>query len=259
MFAIGFLIVGAIFLAGLFLVSKLLPPGKWRAIFILGVLASIFAYPFLHLVRPSYIKFKELCRQQSSPTIVKTKTVDYILLNSGFSSDCTEGQAYIANTCYLGFDCSKRVGSNARHEVVTELHRYTKKSDADPSCGLECFDVQKIAKPETTFGYLLHSSRTRAGYMAGDERKVTIDYPHLRGEEQIPFWRWLRFSDAILEDATEGDMAFTTRYYYLPYGPITVLGLASGSAPAEQCPLPPSVDARDVYKPKRPFTSSGPR
>ena len=259
MFAIGFLIVGVIFLAGLFFASKLLPPGKWRSIFILGVLSFIFAYPFLHLVRPSYIKFKELCLQQSPPTIVKTKAVDFILLNAGYSSDCTKGPAYIANSGYLGFDCSKIVGSNARHEVVTEFYRYTKKSSAASTCGLECFDAKKIANPETHFGYLVHRSRTRAGYLAGDERRVTLDYPDSKGEEQIPFWRWLRFNDAILVDATEGDMAFTTHYFYLPYGPITVLGLSSGSAPAEQCPRLPSVDPRDVYKPKRSPTSSGPR
>lgn len=252
MFAIGFLIVGAIFLTGLFLAGKLLP-GKWRLPFILGVLGFISAYPFLHLVRPSYLAFKELCQQQRPPTIVKTKVVDFILLNSGYSSDCTNGPAYIANSGYLGFDCRKTDAG------VIELYRYTKKSGADSTCGLECFDVEKIAKPETIFGYFDKSSRTRAGYMLGDERRVTMDYPNARGEKQIPFWRWLKFSDAILVDATEGDMAFTTHYSYLPYGPITVLGLASGSAPSEQCPRPSSVDPRDVYKPKRLAPSLDPR
>lgn len=256
MFAIGFFIVGALFLAGLFVASKLLPPGKWRHLFILGVLASIFAYPFLHLVRPSYFKFNELCLHPSPPTIVKTKAVDFILLDAGYSSDCTKGPAYIAKSGYLGFDCRK-IGSNSRHEGVRELYRYTRRSGGDSACGLECFDAEKIATPEANFGYFDNSSRTRAGYLAGDERRVTVDYPDSKEARQIPFWQWLRFNDSILVDVTEGDVAFTTHYFYLPYGPITVLGLASGSAPAEQCPRSPGVDPRYVYKPKHPPTAFG--
>lgn len=247
MFAIGFLIIGAIFIGCLFLASKLLPD-RWRHPFVFGVITVISTYPFLHLVRPSYKAFKELCQHQRPPTIVKTKAVDFILLNRGNSSDCTGGPAYIGNSGYLGFDCR----TNAVDNGVIGLYRYTKRSGADSACGLECFDVEKIVKPETVFGYFDNSGRTRAGYMVGDERKVTIDYPAMRSEEQIPFWRWLRFNDYILVDATEGDMAFTTGYSYLPYGPLTILGLASGSAPAEQCPWPAEVDPRDVYKPKPP-------
>jgi hypothetical protein len=250
MFAIGFLIAGALFLAGLFLASRLLPKGKWRLLLILGVLAAIVLYPFLHLVRPSYAKFRELCLHPSPPTIVKTKAVDFILLDGGYSSDCTKGPAYIAKLGYRGFDCRQIVGSNSRHEVVAQLYRYTKRPSASPDCGLECFDVEKIAIPEANFGYFDHSSRARGGYMAGDERRVTIDYPISKEDKQIPFWRWLLFNDSILVDVTEGDMAFTTDYYYLPYGPITILGLASGSAPAEQCPRNSGVDPRNVYTPK---------
>jgi len=257
MFAIGFLIFGVLFLAGLFVASRLLPPGKWRSLFVLGVLASIFAYPFLHLVRPSYIKFNELCLHPSTPTILKTKAVDFILLDAGYSSDCTKGPAYIAESGYLGFDCRKRVGLNSRNEAVTELYRYTRKSGGDSACGLECFDAERIVTPEANFGYFDHSSRTRGGYLAGDERKVTVDYPHSKEGKEVPFWRWLRFTDTILVDATEGDMAFTTHYFYLPYGPITVLGLASGSAPAEQCPRPADMDPRFVYRAKRPSTAVG--
>lgn len=257
MFAIGFFIAGLLFLVGLFFVSRLLPSGKWRPLFILGVLASVFVYPFLHLVRPSYGKFKELCLHPSPPTILKTKLVDYILLDAGYASDCTKGPAYIAKFGYLGFDCRNSVTSNSENNFVSELYRYTRRSGADLACGLECFDAEKIAKPEANFGHFDHSSRTRGGYLAGDERRVTIDYPGSKHEEQISFWRWLRFSDTILVDVTEGDMAFTTRYYYLPYGPITILGLASGSAPAEACPWPAGVDPRDVYKPKHPPTALG--
>jgi len=257
MFAIGFFIVGVLFLAGLFLASRLLPPGMWRGLFILGVLASIFVYPFLHLVSPSYIKFKELCLHPSPPTIVKTKAVDFILLDAGYSSDCTKGPAYIAGSGYLGFDCRKIVGSNARHEVVAELYRYTMRSGVDPACGLECFNAERIPAPEARFGFFDHTSRTRAGYLVGDERVVTIDYPRSREDKQIPFWRWLRFSDTFLVDAVEGDMAFTTNYSYLPYGPITVLGLASGGAPADQCPLHPGVDPRSIYRPKHPPADMG--
>lgn len=247
MFAIGFLIIGAIFIGCLLLASKLLPE-RWRHPFVLGVLAVISTYPFLHLVRPSYKTFKELCQHQRPPTIIKTKAVDFILLEWGYLSDCTGGPAYIANSGYLGFDCR----TNAVDKEAVALYRYTKKPDSDSNCGLECFDVEKILKPETSFGYFDHSSRTRAGYMVGDEKRVTIDYPAMRSEEHIPFWRWLRFDDYILVDAADGDMAFTTRYSYLPYGPLTILGLASGSAPAEQCPWPPKVNPRDVYKPKHP-------
>jgi len=249
-FAIGFLIAGALFLAGLFLASRLLPKGKWRPIFILGVLAAIMVYPFLHLVRPSYAKFKDLCLHPSPPTIVKTKAVDFILLDAGYSSDCTKGPTYIAKLGYLGFDCRKIVGSNSRHEVVAGLYRYTRRLGGNSACGLECFDVEKIAAPEANYGYFDRSSRTRAGYLAGDEKRVTIDYPVSKEEAQIPFWRWLRFNDSILVDVAEGDMAFTTHYYYLPYGPITILGLASGSAPTEQCPRNSGVDPRNVYIPK---------
>lgn len=246
MFAIGFFIVGALFLAGLFFASRLLPVGKSRALFIGGVLAFIFAYPFLHLVRPSYVKFKELCLQSPAPSIIKTKAVDFILLDAGYSSDCTKGPAYIANSGYLGFDCRKVVDSNSK-----QLYRYTKRSGADSSCGLECFNVEKISQPESNFGYFDNSSRTRAGYLTGGERKVTVDYPNSKDEKETPFWQWLRFNDTILVDVTDGDMAFTTRYFYLPYGPLTALGLASGSAPAEQCAWPPSIDPRSVYRAKR--------
>lgn len=247
MFAIGFLIIGAIFIGFLFLASKLLPE-RWRHPFVFVVITVISTYPFLHLVRPSYKTFKELCQHQKPPTIIKTKAVDFILLENGYLSDCTSGPTYIANSGYLGFDCR----TNTVDKDAIALYRFTKKLDSDSNCGLECFNVEKIAKPETPFGYFDNSSRTRAGYMVGDERKVTIDYPAKRSDEQVPFWRWLRFNDYILVDATDGDMAFTPHYSYLPYGPLTILGLASGSAPEERCPWPPKVDPRDVYKSKHP-------
>lgn len=247
MFAIGFFILGALFLAGVLFASTLLPAGKFRSGFVLGVLAFIFAYPFLHLIRPSYFKFKELCVQPSSPTIIKTKAVDFILLDGGYRSDCSKGPAYIANFGYLGFDCRKGNSSGS-----PQLFRYTKRLGADSNCGLECFDVKEILQPESSFGFFDNSSRTRAGYLVGDEKRVTVDYPNSKVEESPPFWRWLRFTETLLVDGIDGDMAFTTNYFYLPYGPITMLGLASGSAPAEQCPWPPGIDARSVYKAKQP-------
>lgn len=249
MFAIGFIVVFFLFLFSLCGIGALLPIGKWRPVFILGVLAFIFAYPFLHLVRPSYAKFKELCLHPNPPTIVKTKRVDFILLEYGSPSDCKKGPAYIANYGYLGFDCNKRVGLDSRNEAITQLYRYTRKSGAATTCGLECFDAEKIATPEANFGESVRVYRTRAGYLAGNERRVTVDLPDSK-EEEDPFWRWLRFTDRILFDGTEGDMAFTTHYFYLPYGPLTILGLASGSAPTEECRWQPSVDPREVYKPK---------
>ena len=249
MFAFLFLIIGAVFLAALFLTSRLLPDGKWRLLFILSVLAVVVAYPYLHLVLPSYHKFKQLCIHPSPPTIVKTKAVDFILINGGFPSDCTEGPAYIENLGYLGFDCRKRTGENRLHQLVTTLYRYTKRPGTSSDCGLDCFDVKEISSPETKFGPFYAESRTRAGYLAGDERRVTTDFP-VSNEKQMPFWRWLRFNDSILADGTEGDMAYTTNYYYLPYGPLRILGLASGGAPAEECPRNPAVDPRNVYIPK---------
>lgn len=258
MFAVGFLLAGAAFVIGLYVASRLLPPGKSRTTFVLGVLAILFAYPLLHLVRPSYIKFKELCLLQSHQTIVKTKPVDYILISGGFPSDCTEGPAYIRDLGYLGFDCRMRVGINSRNESVTELYRYTKRAGAIPDCGLECFDAVRIARPESEFGYGV-PGQVRAGYLSGDERRVTVDYPLSTADQMIPFWQWLRFRDNILVDAAEGEMAFTTSYFYLPYGPITILGLASGTAPMKQCPQPPGVDARGVYVPKRSSSGRVPR
>ena len=252
MFAIGFLIVGFLFFFVLCGVAALLPLGKWRPLFTLGVLALVFAYPFLHLARPSYAKFKELCSRPNPPTIVKTKAVDFILLEDGYPSNCEKGPAYIAKTGYLGFDCNKQVGMDSRKEMVTQLYRYTKKSGAESTCGLACFDKEAITTPESNFGYSVRNDRARAGYLAGNERKVTADYPN-SSEQETPFWRWLRVNDTILVDKTEGDMAFTTHYIYLPYGPIKVLGLASGSAPAEECPWPHSVDPREVYTPKHPL------
>lgn len=250
MFFLGFLLFAGIFVLVVFLLNKtFLPPGKARVIFPVAVFSAIAAYPFLHLIRPSYFKFKELCLQSHPPTILKTKEVDFILIDHGFSSDCSKGPEFIRNSGYLGFDCRKRVGSNARGEVVTELYRYTRNVGTDAACGLECFGMQRISEPEARFGFSVRS-RTRGGYLAGDERRVTSDYPGSQEEEEIPFWRWLRFSDHILVDANDGDMAFTTQYYYLPYGPITILGLASGSAPSQRCPQPKQIDPRVVYKPR---------
>ena len=248
MFALGFLLFGVVFLVALFLVSKLISP-RWRAIFVAGVLGFIVAYPFLHNIRPSYAKFKELCARAQQPTILRTRQIDFILIEHGFPSNCTKGPEFIRNRSYLGFDCNKIVGSNSSGRV-TELHRYTMKKNSGMSCGLECFTDEKIAAPETLFGFLHSTGRSRHGYLAGDERVVTSDYPSLN-EKSIPFWRWLRFIDFIIVDGTDGDMAYSTRYSYLPYGPLAILGLASGTPPTEQCPFPESVDPRDVYKPRK--------
>ncbi|GCB06797.1 hypothetical protein [Ralstonia sp. SET104] len=250
MFAIAFLILFCLFFFAVWGVGALLPIGKWRPLFPLGVLACVFAYPFLHLARPSYAEFKELCSHPTQASIIKKKSVDFILLDWGFSSDCKKGPAYIANHGYLGFDCNKRVGLNSNSEAKTQFYRYTRKPGAPATCGLECFDEEDISKPEANFGLSTRSNRARAGYMASSERRVTVDRP-FSSDQEIPFWQWLRFNDQILVDATDGDMAFTSHYTYLPYGPITILGFASGSAPTEQCPWPPTIDPRDVYKPKR--------
>ena len=234
MFGIGFLVFGLVFFGAVLLASKLLPRA-WRVWFMCSVIGSVFAYPFLHLVRPSYHRFNELCQQGARPVIVKTVAVDFLPLNSATPEQCVEGPALIAGRGYLGFECKQRYPSDGPG------FRYTRLDEGGPACGLECFKKEEIAVAADTQDRSGTNYSSRSGYMAGEARKVT---------QEVPFWRWLIFRDTTLTDVSGAELAYTTRYLYYPYGPLTILGLASGTAPTLECPYPGKIDPRLVYLPR---------
>ncbi len=234
MFGLGFLLFGLLHFGALLLVSKLLPQA-WRVWFICAVIGCVFAYPFLHLVRPSYHRFKELCLQGTRPVIVKTVAVDFLPLKSETPEQCVEGPALIAGRGYLGFECKQRDRSDAPG------FRYTRLDGDGPACGLQCFKKEEIAVAADTQDRSVTNDLSRSGYMAGATRKVT---------QEVPFWRWLIFRDTSLVDVRGDELAYTTSYLYYPYGPLTFLGLASGTAPTLECPYAGEIDPRLVYVPR---------
>jgi hypothetical protein len=170
-----------------------------------------------------------------------TKQVDYIFLNYGFASDCTEGPKFIGSSAFLGFDCLLREKGEPER-----LYRFTRKANRGEACGLKCFERARIAEAEASY-----HSIDRWGYVDGD--KLVITYDGASHKTDMPNDEKLRFRDLRLVDASDGEMAFGRHFFYHPYGTgwARILGAASGDAPTQKCsPHLLQIDPRDVYKPR---------
>ncbi|AMC35354.1 hypothetical protein VN23_12405 [Janthinobacterium sp. B9-8] len=238
MFAIGFLLLAGFIFLLLILSSKILPPGLPRVIYIVFVLSALAIYPFAYKLTPAYAKFIELCNKTDRYQVLKTRPVSYIYIEAGYSSDCTQGPAFIAKHGYAGFDCS------LRGKDETALYRYTKKANWHRDCGLECFDAARLKLPETNY-----RSEHRYGFIDGDRSILTYGYgvvesSVLRDEDKLDFTDRLFVEDGV--------MAFGRDYIFWPYGNgwAKILGMASGDAPSQKCEQQfVSMDLRGVYPP----------
>lgn len=242
MFALGFLLAIVVVATALTVVSKAVPAGKPRVMFVVCVLGAIAIYPFFYNVTPSYRFFLELCESLDRTQIVKRQPVDYVLFEGGYSSDCTKGPAFISDRAYLGFDCLRA------DKAGRVLVRYTKNSSWRDTCGIECFDLMLIGSPEGPYEW-----KHRQGVADGQNLLVTYDGTRANGfiKNEAPDTN-LFFSDRVLWSNGE-EVARARNYTYRQYGNgwAKILGLASGSAPSKSCRVRfAPLDVRDVFPPK---------
>ena len=238
MFAIGLLLLAGLFMLLLILSSKILPRGLPRFAYFVAVIGALAIYPFAYKLTPTYAKFNELCNRTDRYQVLKTRPVSYIYVEAGFSSDCTKGPAFIAKRGYAGFDCSLRSRDG------TALYRYTRKTIWHEACGLECFDAVRQAVPETDYRF-----EYRYGFVDGDQSIITDGYGVKRSGASRDDAK-LAFTDRLI--AEDGVVAYGRDYVFLPYGNgwAKILGMASGSAPAQTCkPQFVPMDLRDAYPP----------
>jgi hypothetical protein len=242
MFALGFLLAIGVFLAVLALVSKAVPRGKPRILFVVCVFGAIGIYPFFYKVTPSYRAFLELCESAERTVILRRQPVDYVLFEGGYSSDCTKGPAFVSGRAYLGFDClrSDKAGRG--------LVRYTKNASWTDKCGLECFDVTPLGMPEAPY-----ERKHRQGIIEGRTPVVTYDGTRANGfiRNEPPDTK-LIFTDRVLwSNGTE--MGHARDFIYMQYGNgwAKILGMASGSAPSMRCRVGfAPLDVRDAFPPR---------
>ncbi|MDO8768442.1 MAG: hypothetical protein Q7K57_07040 [Burkholderiaceae bacterium] len=239
MFGIGLLLLASLFVLLLIFSSKIVPKGVPRVAYFVTMLGVLVIYPFAYKLSPTYAKFHELCSGTDRYHVLKARPASYIYIEAGFSSDCKSGPSFVAKHGYAGFDCSLR----SRDE--TALYRYTKKASWSETCGLECFDAVRQDLPETNY-----RREYRYGFVDGDRSIVTDGYGVGRSSESREGAK-LVFTDRLLVE--DGVIAYGRDYVFLPYGDgwAKILGMASGSAPAQTCkPQFIPMDLRDAYPPQ---------